>query len=209
VIYGSILGQYSLIFLLGFVAYAVNQKEVFELKVILIEILLGSIGTILLLLPLMVESIWLKIAHYILFILFCVFFDLIMKTIVKEFQEKELLERKVQQRTEELEAAKRTLEESNAVLEVRVRARTLELEQLNQTLEEKVRERTFDLQEKMKELERFNRLSVGRELKMIELKKKIQEMEEKKTTGRTAGGKASKKSAAEPGQEAPPTNNFI
>lgn len=178
VIYGSIISQYSLIFLLGFVAYAVNQKEIFEMKVILVEILLGSIGAILLILPFMTESIWLKIAHYVLFILFCVFFDIIMKSVIKEFQEKEILEKKVEQRTGELEAAKKNLEETNAVLEVRVRARTLELQKLNQTLEEKVAERTSDLQDKMKELERFNRLSVGRELKMIELKKKIQEYED-------------------------------
>jgi len=65
-----------------------------------------------------------------------------MKSILMEFQEKELLEQKVIQRTSELEEAKRNLEEANAVLEVRVRARTRELELLNQTLEQKVEERT-------------------------------------------------------------------
>ena len=195
VIYGGILSQYSLIFLLGFVAYAVNQKEIFEMKVILIELLLGSIGAILLILPLMTESVWLKAAHYVLFILFCVFFDIIMKSVVKEFQEKEILEKKVEQRTGELESAKKNLEETNAVLEVRVRARTVELQKLNQTLEEKVEERTTDLQDKMKELERFNRLSVGRELKMIELKKKIRDFEDepKKKTKRVLGERPAKK----------------
>jgi C4-dicarboxylate-specific signal transduction histidine kinase len=117
-----------------------------------------------------------------------------MKSVVKEFQEKEILEKKVEQRTGELESAKKNLEETNAVLEVRVRARTVELQKLNQTLEEKVEERTTDLQDKMKELERFNRLSVGRELKMIELKKKIRDFEDepKKKTKR-AGEQSAKK----------------
>jgi nitrate/nitrite-specific signal transduction histidine kinase len=40
-------------------------------------------------------------------------------------------------------------------------------------LEEKVRSRTNELQEKMNELERMNKLMIGRELKMTELKQEI------------------------------------
>ena len=43
-------------------------------------------------------------------------------------------------------------------------------------LEEKVKERTKVLEEKTAELERMNKLMVGRELKMIELKKEIEEL---------------------------------
>ncbi len=46
-------------------------------------------------------------------------------------------------------------------------------------LEKKVSEKTKELQSKIKELEIFNKLAVGRELKMVELKKKIKELEEK------------------------------
>lgn len=43
---------------------------------------------------------------------------------------------------------------------------------LQQTLEEKVKERTKELQERVEELERFHRLVVGRELRMIDRAKK-------------------------------------
>jgi methyl-accepting chemotaxis protein len=46
-------------------------------------------------------------------------------------------------------------------------------------LEKGIRERTKELQIKTEEAERLSRLAVGRELKMIDLKKKIKELEEK------------------------------
>jgi PAS domain S-box-containing protein len=51
------------------------------------------------------------------------------------------------------------------------------LEKLNQELEQRVLERTEELKAKNEELERTNQLFVGRELKMVELKKKIKELE--------------------------------
>ncbi len=47
-------------------------------------------------------------------------------------------------------------------------------------LESEVEKRTKQLNEKVQDLEKFNKLAVGRELKMIELKKKLKEMEERK-----------------------------
>lgn len=94
---------------------------------------------------------------------------------LKEIQRS--LEEKVRERTQQLEEAK-------AVLEIKVRARTRELMELTASLEEKVKARTKDLQEsqkelqrKVEELEKFQRLVVGRELKMREMKKKIKELE--------------------------------
>ncbi|MEM5794204.1 MAG: PAS domain-containing protein [Candidatus Aenigmatarchaeota archaeon] len=45
--------------------------------------------------------------------------------------------------------------------------------------EEKLEELNKNLQEKIKELEKFKKFAVGRELKMVELKKRIKELEEK------------------------------
>ncbi len=50
------------------------------------------------------------------------------------------------------------------------------LKELQEKLEEKVRERTKELQEKINQLETFQRLTVGRELKMVELKREIKEL---------------------------------
>ena len=73
-------------------------------------------------------------------------------TETKRFEEE--LERKIKERTEELERAKEKLEESEKVLEVRIMARTRELEELNQSLEEKVKKRTEEIEKKAKELEK-------------------------------------------------------
>ncbi len=55
----------------------------------------------------------------------------------------------------------------------------VKLEEYSKSLEEEVKNRTKELEEKNTELERFNKLAVGRELKMIELKKKLKEKESK------------------------------
>ena len=57
--------------------------------------------------------------------------------------------------------------------------RTNKLEEYNRELERKIEERTEELQARVDELERFHRLTVGRELKMMELKKRIKELEGK------------------------------
>ncbi len=79
------------------------------------------------------------------------------------------LEGRVKERTQELEGAKTSLE-------IRIKARTQELEKLAKSLDEQVKKRTGDLQERINELEDFRRLTVGRELKMIEIEKEIDEL---------------------------------
>ena len=85
-------------------------------------------------------------------------------------REKEGLEEKVRERTLELEDMAQTLE-------IKIRARTKELEELTGKLENEVAQRTKELQEKVQVLEKFQRLVVGRELKMAELKKKIKKLD--------------------------------
>lgn len=58
-----------------------------------------------------------------------------------------------------------------------------ELEKLNEQLESRVQQRTNELENKNTELEKMNRLFVGRELRMIELKKKIGLLEKKIRNG--------------------------
>jgi len=55
-----------------------------------------------------------------------------------------------------------------------------ELKRLNEELELRVKERTAELAAKNAELERMNRIFVGRELRMVELKARIRELEERK-----------------------------
>jgi len=68
--------------------------------------------------------------------------------------------------------------EAKSVLEIKVKARTKELEELAASLDEKVKEKTKELQEKVNELEKFYKLAVGRELKMVELKEEIKKLRE-------------------------------
>ncbi|MBU1045611.1 hypothetical protein KJ616_00625 [Patescibacteria group bacterium] len=88
------------------------------------------------------------------------------------------LEEKVKERTTELQKKSEELEEAKNILEIKVAARTRELEESAEQLEENIKLRTKELQERIDELETFHKLTVGRELKMIELKKEIEDLKE-------------------------------
>ncbi len=79
----------------------------------------------------------------------------------------------------EIKRKEEALKESSQVLEIKVAAKTRELTRLNESLEASVKERTQDLEEKLEQIERTNKLMVGRELKMIELKEELEESRKK------------------------------
>jgi DNA-binding response OmpR family regulator len=79
------------------------------------------------------------------------------------------LEERVAGRTAELRDANQQLIEE---IEERKRAEEA-MAQLNASLEQRVKDRTAELEAKNRELERMNKLFVGRELRMVELKERI------------------------------------
>ncbi len=81
---------------------------------------------------------------------------------------------------------KSELQVAKTVLEIKVKARTEELEELTKTLDKRVDQRTKELgesekilQNRVNELESLHKLTIGRELKMLELKKEIKILKEK------------------------------
>lgn len=75
-----------------------------------------------------------------------------------------------------LEEAETKLNEVNVGLERRVMERTKELNEAKVGLEKTVAERTTELKEKLVDLERFEKMAVGRELRMTELKEEIERL---------------------------------
>jgi methyl-accepting chemotaxis protein len=95
---------------------------------------------------------------------------------IKTGDEIEKLAESFNKMAEDLGQSRRDLEEANSDLEIRVEIKTKELKKLAEGLDKNVKERTKELQEKIEELERFHRMAVGREIKMIELKKEIKKI---------------------------------
>jgi len=87
------------------------------------------------------------------------------------------------QMAEELKEYHIASEESKTILKIKVRARTKELEELAKTLEGKVKKRTKELEKRLNELEKFHKLTVGRELKMIDLKEELAKLKSEKREG--------------------------
>lgn len=84
----------------------------------------------------------------------------------------------LRQKIKELNSTQEKLNESKVGLERKVKLRTKELEELTNNLEKEVQKRTKELQEKINELERFSKMTIDREIKMVELKKEIKKLKE-------------------------------
>ena len=91
---------------------------------------------------------------------------------LKTKDELEDLARTFNQIAEDLEKSQAVVKEAKKVIEIKVRARTRELRKTIENLEEEVEIKTARLRE-------FEKLTVGRELKMIELKKALRQTQAK------------------------------
>ncbi len=115
------------------------------------------------------------------------------RAIFRDVTKRKRTEEKIKKFYKALEEKTETLEETKASLEIKVRARTKELRELAESLERQVKERTRELQErveelaktkaelelKIREMERFHKMTMGREERILELKKRIKELESK------------------------------
>jgi len=91
------LGNYSAIFFLGFTAYAIVAKQLFEIKVVLTAALVLIIG-LLLLVNAVVSASWLDFSwKFILFLFFVFFGYLLVKSVIWEIKRKEEMQRLYQE----------------------------------------------------------------------------------------------------------------
>jgi len=81
-------------------------------------------------------------------------------------------------KTQTLTKLMKELEEAKTSLEIKVKEKTQQLRTIMEGLEGKVQERTKELESKVEELEKFQRLTIGREVAMVELKKEIKKLKE-------------------------------
>ncbi|MFH0739891.1 MAG: histidine kinase N-terminal 7TM domain-containing protein [bacterium] len=148
----------SSLFFSGFSLLAISKYRLLETKVVLTEILVVITGLVLFTLPFLMDTPMLIAFTAIVFAIFCIFGYILVKNAIKETHYKETLEKEVSSRTEELQIAR-----------IKAEARTEEAEKAKILAEQRMQE----INKKKEELEKFYKLTVGRELKMVELKKKI------------------------------------
>jgi len=117
-----------------FIAFAILKYHMFEIRLILTELLVIIIAATSLFEAFLFQDFWNRVFGFSVFVLFCFIGYLVVRGAIREINAKDILEKKVQERTKELQDSK-------------------------------------------DELEKFYKLTIGREVRMAELKEKIKEME--------------------------------
>ena len=145
------IGEYSAIIFLGLIALGIIKKRLFGIKVVLTELLVGLFSILLLAETFFSKSPFELLWRGLIFGIFLIFGYLITKETLR-------------------------LDRFSDTLKEKVKERTMELEKEKDIAEQRARE----IEKRKADLEHFYKLTVGRELKMIELKKKIKELEDKK-----------------------------
>lgn len=171
-------GPYFTVVMVGLIAYAVLKHHLMNIKVIATDFSVGIMGAVLLIVPFFMPSDLLRLLTGAIFLLFCIFGYYLIKTTYEQARRKEEAQRTaIQERFSKEEAiwSARQLQRFNETLEQSVKLRTKELEEAKNIAEQKAKE----AEKAKEELEKFYRLTVGREIRMSELKGKIKEMEER------------------------------
>jgi len=143
-------GNGLVIFIFIFIFFAISRYHLFEIKTMLTELLVIIIAAVSLVEAMLFQDFGSRMLGISVFTLFCILGYLLIRSMQKELSVKESLGQKVQERTKELQSSN-----------------------------EKLTKAYDELQERQKELEKWYNLTIGRELRMAELKEKIKEIEKK------------------------------
>lgn len=156
--------------------YGILRFQRLEIRLSLNQILIFLIALTLLFQVFLTVDSQIKKINLGIFLLFCFIGYFLIRANYNEVKQKKEIEKLTKELEETAKEKIKKLEEEKFSLEIRFRARTKELEEMTQFLEEKFKEKTKELQARVEELERFHRLTIGREMRMIDLKKEIEEL---------------------------------